>query len=146
MQFLALTLAALPVAFAQYGGGGSASTTTSAAAASTTSSPASADGVHIVEVGNGGLTFSPSNLTAKVGEKVEFHFYPPTHSVAQASFASPCTPLANDTGFFSGGFKTASGVNSETFTITINDTKPIWYYCGFPTHCESGMVGVINAP
>lgn len=32
----------------------------------------------------------------------------------------------------------------KIFTITVNDTKPIWYYCGFPNHCQGGMVGVIN--
>lgn len=32
------------------------------------------------------------------------------------------------------------------FTIAINDTKPIWFYCSQAKHCQSGMVGVINAP
>jgi len=33
-----------------------------------------------------------------------------------------------------------------TYTIQINDTKPIWYYCSQGPHCQEGMVGVINAP
>jgi plastocyanin len=154
MQFSTLIL---PVAFtlvaAQYGdsSGGSSSSSMAASASGTTSATPSVftstagKVVHKVAVGKNGLSFTPDNLNASVGDEVEFHFYPATHSVVQSSFASPCSPL-NDTSFFSGGFKTASGVNTETFTITINDTKPIWYYCGAPSHCQSGMVGVINVP
>jgi hypothetical protein len=32
------------------------------------------------------------------------------------------------------------------FTILINDTKPLWYYCATGKHCQSGMAGVINPP
>lgn len=31
------------------------------------------------------------------------------------------------------------------FDVTVNDTKPIWGYCGQHTHCQSGMVFSINA-
>jgi hypothetical protein len=30
--------------------------------------------------------------------------------------------------------------------VTVNDTKPIWFYCTQKTHCKGGMVGVVNAP
>jgi len=138
-------LSALPLALAQgYGNSGDSSSTTSSAAASTTSS-SSVAGVHVVTVGAGNnLAFSPNNITAAVGEIVEFHFYPPSHSVAQSSFAEPCTPFSNGTSFFSGGMTTSSGVNTNTFQITINNTAPIWFYCAFPGHCEAGMAGVIN--
>jgi hypothetical protein len=33
-----------------------------------------------------------------------------------------------------------------TFQIKVNDTKPIWGYCGQTGHCEAGMVFSINAP
>ncbi|KAL8679677.1 MAG: hypothetical protein Q9224_007012 [Gallowayella concinna] len=33
-----------------------------------------------------------------------------------------------------------------SYTIMINDTKPIWYYCSQGDHCQDGMVGVINPP
>ncbi|CZR53559.1 uncharacterized protein PAC_03438 [Phialocephala subalpina] len=136
-------LSALPLALAQgYGNSGDSSSTTSSAAASTTSSVA---GVHVVTVGAGNsLAFSPNSITAAVGEIVEFHFYPPAHSVAQSSFAAPCTPFSNGTSFFSGQMTTSSGVNTNTFQITINNTAPIWFYCGYPGHCEAGMAGVIN--
>jgi plastocyanin len=107
---------------------------------------ASADPL-VVEVGeDNALTFSPSTATVAVGDKVTFKFYPPIHSVAQGSFESPCQPLSNDS-FFSGGFVTTdSKGNATTFTITVNDTQPIYYYCAFPGHCGQGMVGIINPP
>ena len=113
-------LSLLPVTLAQYGYGDSskASTTVEAAAASTAAS--SSGPIHTVKVGDGGLTFDPDTLTAAVGDTV--------------------------TSFFSGGIKTASGENEETFSITVTDSKPIWYYCGFPGHCGAGMAGVINPP
>ena len=34
----------------------------------------------------------------------------------------------------------------EVFTVKVNDTKPIWFYCTQKQHCKGGMVGVVNAP
>jgi plastocyanin len=136
----------LPLALAQYGGGPAPGSTT-ASAASTATTSASNPGVQTVMVGaNNGIAYSPNTIMAAVGTSVEFVFSPPTHSVTQSSFDSPCAPLANGTGFFSGLVNTASGTNTNVFTITINDTNPIWFYCAIPTHCELGMVGVINPP
>jgi plastocyanin len=99
---------------------------------------------HVVSVGKDGLKMTPSTLNAAVGEKVTFKFFPKTHSVARGSFNDPCKPLS-ETSFFSGGFNTtdANG-NVTTFTITIEDALPIYYYCVSPTHCGKGMVGIIN--
>ncbi|OBT38852.1 hypothetical protein VE00_10710 [Pseudogymnoascus sp. WSF 3629] len=160
MHFTAATiLPFLSLAAAQYGSSssyGSSSTDTtsnSQAATDTTTTTSTGATVHKVLVGQTALTFSPWNLTAAIGDKVEFHFYPTTHSVAQAAFDKPCEP-SSDTAFFSGGVTTQAAASGKTrrqtaadmkiFTITVNDTKPIWYYCGFPGHCEGGMVGVIN--
>lgn len=33
-----------------------------------------------------------------------------------------------------------------TFTIAVEDAKPIWFYCSQGRHCQSGMVGVVNPP
>jgi plastocyanin len=95
-----------------------------------------------VQVGSSGLTYTPNNVTAAVGDEVQFTFYPMDHNVVQASFANPCIPM--DGGFYSGFMPTSSGPANKTFTITVNNTNPIWFYCGQGTHCESGMVGVIN--
>lgn len=95
-----------------------------------------------VQVGSSGLTFTPNNVTAAVGDEVQFTFYPADHNVVQGSFANPCMPM--DGGFYSGFMPTSSGPANKTFTITVNNTTPIWFYCGQGKHCESGMVGVIN--
>lgn len=154
-------LALLPaVAMAQYGydsdasdGGDSSSaaaaaTTTTTAAAAAASSSSSASNVHVVKVGDGGLTFSPSDIKASVGDVVEFHFFPKAHSVAQSSFDKPCEPLTNGTavGFFSGPVPVSSGESADVFTLEVKDANPRWFYCATGTHCQSGMVGVINAP
>lgn len=39
---------------------------------------------------------------------------------------------------------TAANVN--VFTVTVNDTKPLWFYCSQGAHCEAGMAMVINEP
>jgi len=144
---LPIILSAIPLALAQYGygdSGSSTSTSASASAATTTSSGSSS--VHTVQVGNSGLNFSPNDFTASVGDTVEFHFYGPKHSVAQSTFTSPCMPASN-LSFFSGPISTTgTGQNSEVYTITINSTSAIWIYCAVPSHCESGMAAVINAP
>ncbi|OCK80794.1 Cupredoxin [Lepidopterella palustris CBS 459.81] len=98
---------------------------------------------HNVMVGMSGLTFMPNNTAAAAGDMVTFHFYPAKHSVVQATFAAPCEPSAG--GFYSGFVPTSSGESMTTFTIMVNDTKPIWFYCSQGTHCQSGMVGAINA-
>ncbi|MCJ1412989.1 hypothetical protein MMC19_007090 [Ptychographa xylographoides] len=99
-----------------------------------------------VTVGNGALVFNPPILSAMPGDKVNFHYYPNNHSVAQSSFGAPCVPL-NQSAIFSGFMPVPVGsVGQTVFTITVNDTKPIWLYCSQARHCESGMAMVINQP
>jgi len=133
----------LPLALAQYNYG----TTTNAPAS--TSAPASstsaaAGSIATVAVGQNGFTFSPDTLTAAVGSKIVFQIYPGGHSVTQGDFSTPCQ--SNSTGFNSGFVNSNSGPASSAFTITVNSTDPIWFYCAQVTHCQSGMVGVINPP
>ncbi|KAI5197090.1 hypothetical protein AUEXF2481DRAFT_91302 [Aureobasidium subglaciale EXF-2481] len=99
---------------------------------------------HSIDVGEDGLVFSPNSTTAAVGDTVTFHFYPRAHGVARSSYPSPCAAM--DGGFNSDFVKVASGESATTFTITVNDTQPIWYYCPQGDHCQAGMVGVINPP
>jgi plastocyanin len=102
-----------------------------------------------VTVGKGGqLTFVPETLNALAGDTVTYHFFAKNHSVVQSSFADPCHPLSTG-GFFS-GFTPATSQDTEaptTFQITVNDTKPVWVYCGqtMGNHCQNGMVSAINA-
>lgn len=149
MQFskLHLVLLLVPSTLAQYGGGSDSTTTTSAAPAAESSSEAAPPpNVKVIDVGEDGLSFSPNTTSAAVGDTLEFHFYAPAHSVSQSSFDSPCVPLSNGTGFWSGGITTASGENPTVWSVLVNDTNPIWFYCAVPTHCESGMAGVVNPP
>ncbi|KAJ0335452.1 hypothetical protein COL922a_009188 [Colletotrichum nupharicola] len=124
-------------------------TASGAAASSSSSSSSSASGtVHVVKVGESGLTFSPNDVKAALGDTVEFHFYPKAHSVAQSSFDKPCEPLSNGTatGFFSGPVPVSSGEGADVFSVKVEDASPKWFYCATAQHCQGGMVGVINAP
>ncbi|MCJ1309134.1 hypothetical protein MMC25_002789 [Agyrium rufum] len=107
--------------------------------------------VQVVKVSNkdGDLVFSPNNIMAPPGSMVQFQFYPKNHSIVQAAFAAPCVPLndvnSSAVGFFS-GFMPATTGEMPVYTIAINDTSPIWFYCSQGKHCQAGMVGAINAP
>jgi len=126
MQFITFTLSALSVASAL------------------------AQTVHVVTVGssNGSTVYSPNNINAPVGDFVQFQFSLKNHSVVQSTFDQPCQPIAsnsNITGFFS-GFMGVSATDTDipTYTIPIANSNPIWFYCAQATHCQKGMVGVIN--
>ncbi|KAF8539625.1 Cupredoxin [Trichophaea hybrida] len=108
---------------------------------------------HVVQVGdaNGSLRFYPAELKGvKAGDMVQFHFWPKSHSVAQSSFDNPCQPLKGNNGvqgFWSGMMPvTPESKVMPIFSILVNDTNPIWYYCATGRHCQSGMTGVINPP
>ncbi|CAG8983896.1 hypothetical protein HYALB_00005535, partial [Hymenoscyphus albidus] len=102
----------------------------------------------VIKVGdeNGAIKFSPDSVSIPVGGVAEFHFYPQVHSVVQGSFENPCQPLSN-TSFYSGPFFTTSPQGNETtFSLSIRDEQPVYYYCGAPGHCGGGMDGIINPP
>ncbi|KAH7024626.1 Cupredoxin [Microdochium trichocladiopsis] len=99
---------------------------------------------HRIDVGKGGLKFEPNTTTAAVGDTIEFHFYPERHSVARGIFDKPCEAATTD-GFYSGYFNVTTGEAKSVFEVKVDTTDPIWIYCTAARHCESGMVGVINA-
>lgn len=140
----------------------------SSAPAAGLSAPAGTVDMHIVKVSNkkGDLTFTPNNFEAAKGSLVQFQFYPKVcrgrwaliiigantkqkHSVVESTFDQPCVPVNNVkpevAGFFSGFMPVKAGdATLPTYTIVINDTKPLWFYCSQGDHCQDGMVGVIN--
>jgi len=127
-------------------------TATSSGASSTSSSTGSGTN-HMVTVGAGGaLTYNPSNLNASVGDTITFQFAAKNHSATQSSFANPCKKLAltasnGQSGFDSGFNPVANGsATFPQFTVTVNDTNPIWVYCAQTGHCAQGMVFAANAP
>lgn len=108
--------------------------------------------IHQVIVGGTGkLFYSPSNISAQVGDIVQFQFQQKNHTVTQSSFATPCrsltsTSTSGQVGFDSGFMPVADNVTTfPTFNITVNDTAPIWAYCRQAGHCGSGMVFSVNA-
>lgn len=68
----------------------------SSAASPTSTSPST---TYSIQVGpSGQLVYSPSNISANVGDTVEFFFNPKNHTVTQSSFTKPCEKLEVSTG------------------------------------------------
>ncbi|CAI6329908.1 unnamed protein product [Periconia digitata] len=134
------------------------SSVTPSASLSSSSSPSSSSSsssseppkTHSVKVGAGGFKYEPQELKdVKVGDTVDFEFYPPDHSVARAEFGSPCVPYEytgkDKVGFWS-ETQWVNTVNDLThFQLKINSSEPIFFYCAAPRSClDHEMVGVIN--
>lgn len=120
------------------------------AAAPSPSSTGSVD--HKVIVGGPGvLAYAPNNIKAKPGDTVTFEFRQKNHTVTQSTFAAPCRSLTStsatgQTGLDSGFMPVADGVtNYPTWTVPINDTSALWFYCRQGNHCGQGMVLAINS-
>ncbi|KAF2003670.1 hypothetical protein P154DRAFT_561115 [Amniculicola lignicola CBS 123094] len=123
--------------------------------ASTTPSPSSTSTgpvpTHTVAVGKN-HEFQPSETTAAIGDIIEFRFFPKNHSVVRAEYMDPCVPYElydrGKTGFFSGFRITQPDIREDqrpTWSLKINDTNPIFFYCSAPESCQRwAMVGVIN--
>jgi len=136
-------------------------TTYTSYAGSPAATPVAAEGaVHTVVVGgvntNGTtkLFFSPDHIVAAPRDTIVFQFEAKNHSVTQSSFVDPCRPLnANNASApqaLKSGFHPV-GVNDTdfpTWTVTVNETAPLWFYCGQTSpasHCGAGMVFSVNA-
>ncbi|KIX07307.1 uncharacterized protein Z518_01960 [Rhinocladiella mackenziei CBS 650.93] len=109
--------------------------------------------VQVVSVAdaNGSLKYFPNKVSAPVGSIVQFQFHPKNHTITESSFAEPCKPLASNLTTptrpgLKSGFVPVTGKEEFTpvFNVLINDTKPIWIYCGQTNHCQKGMAMVIN--
>jgi plastocyanin len=104
----AAVLALATLSAAQYNAPGAPSSTSSASSSAPTVAAPSNPNTIDVQVGNGGLVFSPSTVTAPQGATINFHFYPIQHSIAESDFNSPCS--FKQGGIWSGFFPTSSGV------------------------------------
>jgi len=89
------------------------------------------------------LAFSPTNVTAAVGDTISFVFNPKNHTVTQSTFTAPCQPMS---GGVDSGFQpvAAGAANVPSFTVTVNATTPLWFFCHQTGHCEQGMVFAVN--
>jgi plastocyanin len=97
-----------------------------------------------VTVGNNSqLVYEPNTVNASVGDTISFVFYPKNHTVTQSTFAAPCEAMA---GGVDSGYQpvSASATNVPSFTITVNATTPLWFYCHQTGHCQEGMVFAVN--
>ncbi|OAG03953.1 uncharacterized protein CC84DRAFT_1149715, partial [Paraphaeosphaeria sporulosa] len=105
---------------------------------------------YTVQVGNGDHKFKPDVIQAEVGDIVEFDFYPVNHSVIRAEYEHPCIPYEmtgrGKVGFWS-GFHAPDALLGDPpkYTVRVNDTAPVFFYCSAPDSCtKQGMVGVVN--
>ena len=117
---------------------------------SMSSTSSSAPQTHIIQVGLLDHKIRPDTTEAAIGDIIEFNFYPANHSIVRAEYGYPCIPYemtgSNKQGFFA-GFHPVDKVldNPPKWSLKINDTEPIFFYCSAPGSCITyGMVGGIN--
>ncbi|KAK6402295.1 hypothetical protein LTR95_019090, partial [Oleoguttula sp. CCFEE 5521] len=107
--------------------------------------------VHQVTVGNLSHAFSPNSINAQPGDIISFSFWPGDHSVIRAAFGYPCVPFEylfpGHPGFYSGIITENTTTEQQpTWNLTINDTGPVFFYCGAPGSCIGhAMLGEVNA-
>jgi len=110
---------------------------------STTSAVPSSKDHRVIVGGTGVLAFNPNTVTAQPGDTITFEFRQKNHTVTSSTFEDPCH---SNGGFDSGFHPVADGAsNFPTWTLPVNDTKPIWAYCKQGNHCSSGMVFAVNS-
>lgn len=56
-----------------------------------------------IDVGEGGLVFSPDSTTADVGDTIEFHFFASFHTAVQGDFNTPCQRGSLESSGFNSG-------------------------------------------
>ncbi|KAJ7758147.1 Cupredoxin [Mycena maculata] len=103
----------------------------------------------VVVGANGTTTYSPSNITANVGDVITFQFVAGNHTVTQSTFASPCAQMLTPTTGITSGFQpvTSGAAQVPSFSFTVNNaTTPLWFFCEHVGHCAKGMVFSVNAP
>ena len=85
-----------------------------------------------------GNQFLPEKITAEPGSMVQFQFWTGNHTVTQSNFDNPCQPItqnANGTAVeaIKSGFQPAEESAPlgmiPVYTVMINDTSPLWFYC-----------------
>jgi plastocyanin len=160
-NYPATTTTAAPYSTPTYGSGGSnwgsgyddcvsqcvakfgapvATYTPSATSGSSGSSGTGATHTVIVAPTQGVLRYVPFAVNASVGDTIKFMWGANNHTVTKSSALLPCNKSSD--ALFTSGTQNKDFV----FTQVVNDTKPTFFYCGTPTHCQKGMFGIINPP
>ncbi|ESZ96102.1 hypothetical protein SBOR_3491 [Sclerotinia borealis F-4128] len=124
------------------------------AAANTTKAPTTSTTTHVVRVGsstNNSVKYFPDNITAAVGDVIQFQFAAGNHTVTQSTFDAPCVPISqssNTTGVYSGFMDVGAGGKATgmvpVFSMMVKAKTPMWFYCSQAKHCQKGMVLVVN--
>lgn len=105
---------------------------------------------HTINVGASGHKFTPSELEAQVGDIIEWRFYPTEHWVIRGDFENPCIPyeyVDTDRRGFSSGPQKVQAITDDAprYRVRVNNTDPIYFYCGAPGSCSRyHMMGVVN--
>jgi len=127
---------------ADYGGGMSSVSNTYTGSTADAGSSGTNGATHTVMVAPtaGIYRFVPFYTNASVGDTIQFVWGSSEHTVTKSSALELCNKTSEAPVF-------ASGEQQQGFIYNqvVNDTNPIFYYCGTPGHCEKGMFGMINA-
>ncbi|KAH7102098.1 hypothetical protein BKA62DRAFT_829680 [Auriculariales sp. MPI-PUGE-AT-0066] len=106
--------------------------------------------------GKQGNGFDPSFIVAQPGDDIEFTFAmnqwvkdPITVQHTATRTVDLWFPmLTAGSGFDTGIHDTGSVLTNtgESFTLRVNDTNPLWFFCAVGNHCQQGMVFAVNPP
>jgi plastocyanin len=94
----------------------------------------------IVAPSQGVLRYVPFAVNASVGDTIKFMWGANNHTVTKGSALQPCNKTSDAL------FTSGSRNKDFTFTQVVNDTKPTFFFCNTPGHCQKGMFGIINPP
>lgn len=81
--------------------------------------------------GSAGLVYSPNQITAAVGDMVQFNFETKNHTVTQSAFTTPCEKLAGGMGVDSGFMPNPNNTMSPPpmMMFQVMTTDPICTSC-----------------
>jgi len=103
--------------------------------------PTGAGGYTIVVAPTQGvLRYVPPFLTVPVGQTVNYVWNANNHTVTHSSIDHVCNKT--ETAPFASGIQ----LKGFEFNVVVNDTDPVFFYCGVPGHCQKGMFGIVNPP
>jgi plastocyanin len=91
----------------------------------------------VVAPTQGVLRYVPFAVNASVGDTVRFMWGAGPHTVTKSSELNLCNATMDKP------FKSGPQNQSFVFDQVVNDTNPVFYYCGVPGHCEKGMFGIM---
>jgi len=93
--------------------------------------------------GSAGLVYSPSSVTANVGDIIQFNFQSMNHTATQSGFDTPC--VAMDGGVQSGFMPNPDDTSPPpAMQMQVTVSTPLWFYCQQTGHCGQGMVFSVN--